>query len=379
MALVIPAFILIRLAYLAYERRRGSGIDDGLAGLAPQFRRLGGHLFAAGAAGCLVLVPLMRFAYDRPASFLGRTLSRVTAEEHPLMESPLLQLPANVKNALLMFNYTSDSAWFHSPAGYPALETVGGALVVLGAVLMLLRAAHGDWRGLAFLVAVPLLLLSSAMALAFPSENPSLTRSAGAIPVVVVMAALPLAFLGQRLRDWGGAWGSVAFMALCLPLFVWMGSNTQTRYFVKYREQYDNSTPNTSEMAEVINGFVAMGGDRDHAYIVSWSNGPDYRAIGQLIGDIHWPNNLFDVASDGERSAQEAIRQGHAEDPARKLYIVGGPAVQENLTTLEDLYPSAIVTHHPSHVEGKDFWSVFVPGPAPAAAPGVSPGDPSDG
>jgi hypothetical protein len=294
-------------------------------------------------------------------------MTRVTGAEQPLTRAPAEQFLVNLRNALLMFNATTDSAWFHSPLGRPALETVGGALVVLGAATALWLARRGDWRSAALLASVPLLLLSSVLALAFPDENPSLTRTAGALPAVACLAGLALAFAGRRLSEAARAGGSAAFLALCAALFIWMERNTVQRYFGEYGEQYAISAPNTGEIAAVVNGFLALGGDRAHAYIVGWPFGPDYRAVGLLIGDLGWEGNLWE--GDGQESARAAAAAGHAADPARKLYIVGGQNALANVRILQDLYPDAVVTRHPSAAAGHEFSSVFVPGEARVGQP----------
>jgi hypothetical protein len=281
------------------------------------------------------------------------------------------QFMTNLRNGLLMFNATSDS-WFHSPANRPALETIGGVLVVLGAMTALWRWRHGDWRTGSLVLMVPILILSSVMALAFPEENPSLTRASGALVPVVCLAALPIVFIGGRLRRAWPTGGPAAYFGLAAVLFGVMASNTNTRYFAEYGELYARSSHRTSDMADVIGHFLQFGGDLSRAYIVSWPHGPDYRAVAALVGDLDWNGNLWDDASDGERSALQAERLGHAGDPVRKIYIVGGPYAAENLEELARLYPNAIVTHHPSRFEGKDFWSVFVAersGASPAEAP----------
>jgi hypothetical protein len=360
MALAVPTVILIRLAYAL--RRADAPRRAEIRGA---LRPLIGHLAAAGGLVLLLLAPLLRYAADRPEHFLLRTISRVTGSEQALGHSAPLQFAINMGNALLMVNARSDSAWFHSPPGRPALETVGGALVVLGALTALWRARRGDWRSAAAVAIVPLLLLSSVMALAFPSENPSLTRASAALPIVVCLGGLAVATLGDQLRRGYGAWGSAGFLVVCAWLAVAMMRGTTQRYFVEYRDQYSRAAPNTNEMAAVIRGFLALGGDRQHAYLVGWPFGADYRAIGQLIGDLEWGGHLW--VDPGTESARAAQAQGHPADPARKLYIIGGDNAQANVQILQGLYPNAIVTRHDSPIDGRDFSSVFVPGEARSA------------
>jgi hypothetical protein len=259
----------------------------------------------------------------------------------------------------MMFNFTSDSAWFQSPAGRPAFETVGGALFILGVAVALMRARRGDWRAAAMLVALPLLLTSSALSLAFPRENPSLSRAAGAIVPAVVLIGLAPAELARRLHAHKRGAGAALCLVVVAGLFVAMARNTTERYFGEYRQQYNQSTHPTRAYAQVIGAFNTLGGDLDHAYLVGWAHGPDFRAIGELAGDLDW-NGLLWSGADGAGSV--ALADAHTEDPARKLYLVGGPLMEDNRAHLLQLYPGAIVTHHDTGVAGKDFYSVLVPG-----------------
>jgi hypothetical protein len=121
----------------------------------------------------------------------------------------------------------------------------------------------------------------------------------------------------------------------------------------------------------VIRAFGDLGGDLEHAYLVSWPHGWDYRALGIELGDPDWRNVLEGNGAD-MTDAVEAAR-GHASDPARKLYIVGGPGdtPTRNLETLQGIYPDAVVTRHEGHYADKGFFSVYVPGDQPGAATGA--------
>ncbi|MFN2251686.1 MAG: glycosyltransferase family 39 protein, partial [Anaerolineae bacterium] len=353
MALAAPLVVAIRLAYDAW-RARSAGRDAPLLSVAAA-----GHMAASIGAALMVATPLIRYALDQPEWFWGRTLSRVSSSEVPLEHPPLQQFLVNLKNALLMFNVTNDSAWFHSPPGRPALETVGGALLILGVVTAAIRVWRGDWRLASLVPVVPVMLLASAMAIAFPIEVPHLSRAAGALPAVAVLAALPLWLQARQWRKAGGWLGSILFLALAAVLFAFMAWGTSERVFVEYRAGYDQSTHPTRQGAEVGRAFVDMGGDLDHIFLVSWPHGWDYRALGMLLGDPEWSNVLEGFEPNMEDAVDLAADQ--VGDPARKLYLVGGPIAQQNIAALLELYPDAVVTHHDVPVEGKDFWSVFVP------------------
>jgi hypothetical protein len=357
MALAVPMIVIIRLGYDAW-RRRAAGDAPGVLPA-----EVAGHLAASIGAALLVAVPLIRYAFDQPQWFWGRTLSRVSGSEVALERPALEQFAINMKNALLMFNITNDSAWFHSPPGRPALETVGGALLVLGLATVLVRVWRGDWRLGSLVLVVPVMLLASAMAIAFPIEVPHLSRASGALPAVAVIAAVPLWLLWRQWRralDWAG---SIVFLLVAVGLILLMAWGTRERVFTEYREGYDRSSHPTRQGAEVGRAFVELGGNLGQVYLVSWPHGWDFRALGMLLGDPEWAN----VLEGREPEMADAVLQAsmHQPYPERKLYLVGGPIAQQNIDTLLQLYPAAVVTHHDVPVEGKDFWSVFVP---PASA-----------
>lgn len=362
MILAVPLVIAARILHDAWHLRRAQ------PGRPLVSRPLVGHLAAAGLLALAWVLPLIRYAIDQKDAFLGRTLSRVTTSEVQVFENPpLLQFFINLKNALLMVNLTSDSAWFQSPPSRPALETVGGALFVLGLAVALHKVLRRDWRVGTLVLIIPVMLLSTIMALAFPLENPSLSRASAALPMVVVVAALPLPVLGARWRQAWGKTGAGAYAALLALLLAWMAAGTSQRYFNEYRAGYDGSTHPTFEVAEVVRGFLRHGGDLGHAYYIGWPNGWDYRAIGLALGEPNWSELLQGTKDDWSDAAEGA--RGHRGDPARKLYLVGGPFAQQNLALLRELYPEGIVTRHPGHFEGKEFWSVFVPGTTSEPSP----------
>lgn len=353
MPILVVLVIAAKLAWDAWARRRAE--DE--AGPLPA--PIAGHLAAAFGAAVLVATPMLRFALDRPDDFWGRTLSRVSGAEVALAQPPLQQLLSNYQTALLMFNVTSDAAWFHSPAGRPALETVGGALLVLGALTALARLLRGDWKSGVLLVAVPVMLLSSAMALAFPVEVPHLTRASGALPAVAVLVALPLPHIGRRWAETLGRVGTLVYLALLAILFLSMARNTDVRVFQEYRTGYDNASHPTREGAEVARAFLTLGGDLEHVYLVSWPHGWDYRALALMLGDADWRNVLEGTRPDMSDAVEGAGL--HVEDPSAKLYFVGGPNADANIQHLRRIHPDAVVTMHPSRMPGKDFWSVYVP------------------
>jgi hypothetical protein len=353
MLLAVPLVVVVKLSHDAWHSRTaGRSRPELPAGLT-------GHLAAAVGLLALVASPFARYALDQPAAFWERTMTRMTSSEQPLEHPFLQQLWINWTNGLMMVNRTSDNAWLHSPAGRPALETVGGALFLLGVVVALFRTTRGHWREGTLVLVIPVLLLSSVMALAFPIEVPHLSRAAVALPAVVVLAALPLPILIERWRQAWGDRGTAVALVIVLLLALLMGRNTWQRYLGEYRTNYDLHSFPTSAGGAVARGFLDLGGDADHIYNVGWQNGWDYRALGLEMGRPEWNGQLWGSADDGSDAVRSA--DAHTGDSARKLYFVGGQFSDQNIAHLQQLYPLAIITHHPMAIEGKDFWTVLVP------------------
>jgi hypothetical protein len=237
----------------------------------------------------------------------------------------------------------------------------------VGLATALVRIWRGDWRLGSLVLAVPVMLLASAMAIAFPIEVPHLSRAAGALPAVAVLAALPLWMLWRQWRSAAGAVGSLVFLALVAVLFVYMAWGTQERVFTEYRKGYDRASHPTRQGSDIGRAFVEMGGDLENVFLVSWPHGWDYRALGMLLGDPEWSNVLEGYGPNMEDAVDLAAL--HQADPERKLYFVGGPIAHQNIEALRALYPDAIVTRHDVPVDGKDFWSVLVPPASGASEP----------
>lgn len=356
-------------AKLLHDRRRGAAREWMPVGLP-------GHLLAALLLAFVLLLPILRYSQDYAEYFNHRAVTRLVGDEplspeafdQVLDQNLKTQLWPNVRRALWMFNLTADSSWFQSPPGRPALDTVAGALFLLGLAIVLVRAWHRDWRFLGLAAALPLMLSTTFMALAFPRENPSLSRASGALPLALLIAALPLPGLAARWREALGRRGLAGAALVGAGLLAWMALGSWQRYFVEYRDNYDRSTHPTSEGAAEARRFVDdMGGDFDHVYYVGWEHGWDHRALAYQMAEPTWSGLLSGQNADWSDAATAA--RAHLGDPAPKLYLVGGPFAAAQLDTLTGLFPAARVAEHKTRIPGKDFWTVFVPPRGQGATP----------
>jgi len=305
------------------------------------------------AATTLVFLPLLRYMLDNPRMFWYRTLTRTGSLERPLARDLLDVFLENQKNGLLMFHWKGDIVWVNTIPHEPALDVIGGALLVLGVAYALFRLIrHRELVYLHLLLGIWFLLLPSTLSLAFPNENPSVVRAGGAIPLVFTLATLPVTLAIRRLEEVFGRAGVVLAFLLVSLMACQMGRDVYQWYFIRYDEQHRRSSWNASEIARAMRGFADSVGDLEHAYLKSFPHWVDHRNVGiWLVNDPTWDNRVMDI--------EEAV--GHVSDPAPKLYILH-PADQASLARLQELFPQGTVRRYPSRTPGKEFLGFFVPG-----------------
>ncbi|MGQ9904218.1 MAG: ArnT family glycosyltransferase [Anaerolineae bacterium] len=249
----------------------------------------------AAVAAVLTLMPLMRYGVDNPDQLLYRAATRLSNVEREIQGDPAAIFLNNLKNVLLMFNYTHDEVWVANLPDRPAMDELLGGLLILGAAaaIGLSVKQRAPWPAL-LLGAGVLMLIPSALSIAFPRENPSVVRTGGALPMLMIVCAIGPGLLLDALPATGrrrivagaAAYGLVAVVCLAV-----IGVNYQ-RVFVDYPAQYCPRAQNASDIAREMDAWVAQGNDRRNAYIVGYPHWVDSRAVGVWIGDITFPNTV---------------------------------------------------------------------------------------
>jgi hypothetical protein len=154
------------------------------------------------------------------------------------------------------------------------------------------------------------MLLPSALAIAYPIENPSHTRTSGALPGAYLVAALPLALMagglwraigGGRRSRVGAGIAALAAMALIASSFT-VNWNT---FFDRYRTWYMTGSLPYSAGGDVLRAFAGNEGSYGNAFMIAYPYWWDHRALGIEGGRIDWPNTILSV--DG---IPEMLRQG---------------------------------------------------------------------
>jgi hypothetical protein len=269
----------------------------------------------------------------------------VGTSERPLPGPAWRLFGNNLWNAMVMFGWNNGETWPVSIPYRPALDIVSAALFYLGLVLILVRyLRRRNWLDIFLLLSVPLLLLPSVLSLAFPSENPVLNRTAGAIvPVFIIVGLTFDGFLrgiesrGQQISTKALAW------IVGIGLLVWSGYQNYDLVFNQYQRSYSQASWNTSEIGQVIRDFTKTIVDEENAYVVAYPHWVDTRLVGMNAG---YPTRDFAIWP--ENFATTLDQQG------TKLFIIK-PDDTESIDSLRTLYPESIIDRYESKVADKDF------------------------
>ncbi len=316
-----------------------------------QRRAMASWLVAAGVIALIGLTPLLRVAIEMPDQLFFRALTRVGETERELPGNPIELLLGNTWNALRMFGWDNGEVWVNSIPHRPALDIVTGALFHLGVVVAVVRyVRRRSWLDLYTLLSIPLLMLPSIMALAFPAENPAPNRASGALVPVYTLAAIPLAgMFDWSWRQWSSRWSRLVWAAVALGL-VWLSINLNYRLvFEDYAGLFRRSAWNTGQMGEVIRDFAGSTGSYQTAHVVAYPYWVDTRLVGIHAGDptrdyAIWPPDLPTLT--GETRTQ--------------LFILNTQDL-EGLDTLKQLFPDGALSHFVPPEEGHDFLIYTVP------------------
>jgi hypothetical protein len=263
---------------------------------------------------------------------------------------------------LRMFGWDNGEVWVNSIPHRPALDWITAAFFHLGVAVALIRyIRRRTWLDLFTLLSIPILLLPSIMALAFPAENPAPNRAAGAMVPVFALAALSWAGLLDWIQNrvgrpsvrriWYAAVGTLLALTLVLNYRL---------VFVEYEALFRRSAWNTGQMGQVIRGFADSVGSYDTSHVVAYPHWVDTRLVAMHAGVptvdyAIWPPDL-----------------GALVDETRPQLFLVNSQDNEGLETLLALFPQGSLTHVVPPEEGHDFYVFQVPG-----RPGLGPNPPA--
>ncbi len=312
---------------------------------------LGFNFLLVALAALIVFLPLMRYMTEDPMNFGERAFSRLGSIERPL-PGPLWEIFfTNFWKALIMFFWDNGSIWVHSVVGRPALDVVTAVFYFLGSLNILARFIRKrNWLDLFLLLSIPVLLLPSVLSLAFPDENPSLNRTAGAIIPVFVIAAYGLVSFLQTLAARIQRKRGIAITGLTIVYLLSMSIyQNYDLVFSQFHRQFMAGALNTSEIGSVIQSFDKMGGSPDTAYVIPYPYWVDTRLVGINAG---YPIRDFALIPENFTATREDARM--------KLFILN-PEDEANLEIIQELYPRGILSTYSASVQGKNFLIYLVP------------------
>ena len=296
----------------------------------------------------MIFIPLARYAVENPDLFGFRAMSRLGSIERPLPGPAWQIFLSNLWNALREFNWNNGNIWVHSIPGRPALDVVSGALFLTGVFLLGARYLRSRrWTDLVVLLAIPMTQMPSILSLAFPAENPSLNRAAGALVPAFLLVGVGLdgllSSLGSEKKRVALGWG-LAGLLFALSIF-----QNYDLIFHQYNDQYARSAWNTSEMGQVMKDFMQTQGPPDNVWIVPYPYWVDTRLAPIWAGV---PGRDIAVPRDKLPGTLTVI--------GPKLFMVKFEDT-ETLMVLQALYPQGQLRQFDSAQDGRDFWIFTVP------------------
>ncbi len=301
-------------------------------------------LLGMGALVSLVTaIPLLRAITLEPMNYMAPILARVGEYEVAFSGNPVLIFLANFWKALGIANWTNLGSWVDSIANRGAVDGLTAVFFLVG-VVSLLRdyRSSRNWKLLVVLILYPILLLPSALALAFPSENPSMTRAVGAAIPVLLTASYGiveiLRIVTGTLKKQSLALVVIASVLMLGPIVV----NNHNLVFKQYATQYRNSAWNASEMAEVISRFYSSGRE-GLSYLISYPYWVDSRAVAISMGRPE--QNLSLPYSEIANTLNVTIP---------KLFILN-PMDKDSIAELQAAYPEGVISTYQSTNPDKNF------------------------
>lgn len=337
---IVPFVVVIMIGlYLLHRQSQGERMQT--------LSRLG----LLALVSFIVFLPLLRFALGNPEIFAYRAFTRLSDWERPLPGPAWLIFLVNLWRAETMFFWDNGEIWLHSIPHRPALSAVAAALYFLGSALVLARYLRNrHWLDLFLLLSVPLLMLPSILSLAFPGENPSLNRTAGAIVPVFIILGIGVESLVRSLAGRLGSPRGTRFgWTLALILLGLSALQDYHLVFERYARQYSLSSWNSSEMGQVVRDFAETFREPDNVWVMSFPHWVDTRLVAFNAG---FPGRDYEMFVERLELTQA--------QPGPKLFILN-PQDEKGQFNLHLMYPEGWMSEYPSAVETKNFLIYFVP------------------
>jgi hypothetical protein len=302
-------------------------------------------LVIVGSSAFSVFLPLFRYWFDHPGSFSYRALSRITQIERIFDEPVFILFIRNFWDSIIMPFYKNGQIWVHSVPNRPALDLVSAGFFFVGVISLIHKIKEErSWEAGALLVSVFVLMLPSILSLAYPGENPSLNRSAGAlVPIFVITGIGFIIFISAIIKYFPKRISHIIAGTVGLIIVFVSMSNNFHIVFDEYKEQFDENAWNSSEIGSVIKQFIQSGNNPDLAYVIPYPHWVDTRLVGFNAG---YPGKDYAIWRDEI--------WGTMKISGDKLYIFK-PEDNETLTKLDRCFPDGETSIFYSRIPAKEF------------------------
>ncbi|GAB5491478.1 MAG: hypothetical protein Phog2KO_16930 [Phototrophicaceae bacterium] len=338
-------------------------------------------------------LPMFHYSVDYPELFWRRTTGRLLGDDviqetlangtviyrdatvQERADAFLSNVPtiaSNIRNVLMMFNWEGDVATISGVSTRPAMDALSATLLILGVgawfVFAIRRRQLVYW--LVPLIAF-LMLLPSALSIAFPHENPSHTRTSGAIPMIYLMASFPLAlFMEQILDESNNLRGKFVSGIVCVAIIVGSFNYNTYLYFDVYPERYEESFHPYSDAGQYLYGYVLTGGAYGNAFLIGYEHWWSHRAIG-LEGGLEefWTGGIYPYV-DGNYSTEPIIQAIYSGletygtfefRPTADLLFFFSPNDDATADALQALFPSGLASERQTYNPNETFMVYEVP------------------
>lgn len=145
----------------------------------------------------LTLVPLGRYAVERPDDFFKRTDQVfLLADQYLEGQTKLAVVEQNLLRHAVMFNWQGEPNARHHAPNWPMLDMVSATCFVVGLALAVIAALHFDFAALFTLGWLLALLAPSIVSV----DAPSAVRAQDAAPAAYLLTAVGLVAVWERLR-----------------------------------------------------------------------------------------------------------------------------------------------------------------------------------
>lgn len=324
MLVVVPVLITLWVAWLLWMRRWDLA------------RAVLQNAVLASIVCVLVLLPLLRYGIEHPDMLLYRAATRISDVERPIGANALQVFIDNVRNVLLMFNWTHDEVWVANLPDRPAMDSVLGALLVIGCFgAIAVSARQRSPLPLLLLIGGILMLMPSALSIAFPRENPSVVRAGGALPLLMIICALiPAHLLSAPVKSLTLRSFSTRYLPQWLSVLVLCAVVVATNYervFVTYPMQYCKRAQNANDIAREMLEWIQKGYPSANAWLVGYPHWVDSRAVGVWIGNINFANTVGESVG---RADPATVNLGNAQG-----WFALNEADAASLQSLKKAYP----------------------------------------